>query len=113
MSEENKVAEVKMKKRVKGVSKDASLTVVAESNPKRAGSKSFDRFEGYLTDPAPTTVQEALDNGLGMGDIHYDIIAGSIEVDGAEVEEYTPTARGAKADVEADETADADEAEQF
>ena len=99
-AKEVEVAEVKVKvsKRVKGVSKDAAISVLADANPKRAGSKSFDRFEGYLTDPAPTTVQEALDNGLTMGDIHYDLIAGSITVEGAEVEEYTPVKREAKAD---------------
>jgi len=42
------------------------------------------------------TVQDALDNGLTMGDIKYDLIHGFIEVDGASVEEYTVTIRGAR-----------------
>lgn len=111
--EEVEVAEEapKMKKRVKNVSQDAKLTVLAESNPKRAGSASYDRFEGYLTDPAPATVKEALDNGLTMGDIHYDTIHGSIEVEGAEVEEYMPTPRGPRAEGEAEEVEADDDGE--
>ncbi len=102
MSEENvEVAtEPKAKKKVNGVSNDAALKVLVDSNPKRAGSASYDRFEGYLTDPKPTTVAEALENGLGIGDIHYDIIHGSIEVEGATVEEYMPTPRAAKEDTD-------------
>lgn len=100
----------KTKMRVKGVSQDAALTVLVDSNPKRAGSASYDRFEGYLQSPAPTTVKEALENGLTMGDIHYDIIHKSISVDGAEIEEYVPTPRGSKSEDGA-EPAEAVEAE--
>ena len=86
--------EIKTKKKATGITKDATLSVLVDANPKRQGSAAYDRFEGYLTSPAPSTVQEALDNGLTMGDINYDFIAGSIEVEGASVEEYTPTPRG-------------------
>ena len=96
MTEENKAPT--MKKKATGISKDAALTVNVDSNPKRAGSSAHARFEGYLTDPAPTTVQEALDNGLTMGDIAYDFIHGSISVDGASVEEYEPRKRSPKED---------------
>ena len=108
----------KMKKRVKGVKKDAIITIIAESNPKRAASASFVRFEGYFTDPAPTTVQEALDNGLTMGDIHYDIIHGSISVADAIVDEYMPAFRGPRTpksdeDVIAEVDSDSEEADLF
>lgn len=115
MSEDNEVVatEPKMKKKVNGVSNDSALTVLVEGNPKRAGSASFDRFEGYLTDPKPTTVAEALENGLSIGDIHYDIIHGSIEVAGAEIEEYMPTPRAPKEDSDegSDEVTNLEEAD--
>lgn len=88
----------RMAKKVAGVSKEAALIVLAESNPKRANSASYDRFQGYL-DKKPATVQEALDAGLTIGDIHYDIIHGSIEVEGAEVTEYEVKPRGPRAEV--------------
>lgn len=90
--------EPKAKKKVTGVSQDAKITILAKSNPKRAGSASYDRFQGYLTEKAPATVKEALENGLIIGDIHYDLIHGSIEVEGATVVEYQPTARGPNAE---------------
>lgn len=94
-------------KKVTGVSKDAKLTVLAESNPKRSGSDSFNRFEGYLTTPPPQTVEEALANGLTMGDIKYDIIHGFISVEGADVEEYTVNPRGPRS--KSDELEEAEE----
>ncbi len=96
--EETQEKEPKLRKKATGISKDAAITVVAVANPKRAGSAAYDRFEGYLSDPAPATVQEALDAGLTMGDISYDFIHGSITVDGAEIVEYTPKKRAPKSD---------------
>jgi hypothetical protein len=90
---EDTEAKAKVAKRVKGIDKNAALTVLAESNPKRAGSSAYDRFEGYFKDGI-ATVQDALDAGLTMGDIKYDVTHGFIEVEGAEVEEYTPSVRG-------------------
>ncbi len=113
MSEENEVevtaTEPKAKKKVNGVTNEAALTILVEGNPKRAGSASYDRFEGYLTDPRPTTVAEALENGLSIGDIHYDVIHGSIEVEGATVEEYMPTPRAPKEDSEVEDNSEATE----
>jgi len=105
----------KMKKKVNGVSQDSAITVLVESNPKRAGSASYDRFEGYLTDPAPATVKAAIENGLTMGDIHYDFIHGSITVEGAEVVEYMPSARGPRTggDEEEAEVAEDDDEDNF
>lgn len=99
----------KKAKKVTGVSKDAKITVVATSNIKREGSEAHKRFAGYLTDPAPTTVQEALDNGLTIGDIHYDLIHGSITVEGAEVIEYEISPRGPRG---ASDDADAEDGEE-
>jgi len=110
MSEETEDTGPKMAKKAVGVTQDAALTVLADSNPKREGSSAYDRFEGYLANPAPKTVKEALDNGLTMGDIKYDLIHGSIEVEGASVEEYEITPRGprdsADAEVEEDDAND-------
>ena len=105
----------KTKKKCTGVTQDAAITILVESNPKRSGSASYDRFEGYLTDPAPATVKDALENGLIMGDIHYDFIHGSISVEGATVEEYTPSARGpnAPSEVSDEEVEVGDEEEVF
>lgn len=103
MSEENKVAEVKMKKKVEGVTQESLVTVLAESNPKREGSKAHERFEMYFGLEVGTTVKEAIDAGLTMGDIHYDFIHGNIDVEGANVVEYAPTPRGEKAEVESAE----------
>lgn len=88
-------------KKVTGLSKDATLKVLVESNPKRPGGASYDRFEGYFGEGI-TTVQDALDAGLTMGDIKYDIVHGFIEVEGVDVEEYTVTARGPRAKKEGD-----------
>ena len=90
--------------KVTGVTKDAALTVLVESNPKRASSASYQRFKGYLTNPRPATVEAALQNGLTMGDIKFDIVHGFIAVEGAEVEEYEVKPRGPRAEkTEADE----------
>jgi len=89
-----------MKKKAVGITKEAAIVVNVTENPKREGSASYDRFQGYLTNPAPANVQEALDNGLTMGDINYDFIHGTIEVDGASVEEYEPKKRASKDDSE-------------
>ena len=98
MSEDVKETGPRTAKKVTGVERTAALEVLTDTNPKRAGSASFDRFEGYLTEVPPTTVQEAIDNGLTMGDIHYDIIHGSIEVEGAEVVEYEIKPRGPRSE---------------
>lgn len=78
-----------------GISKEAVLTMLVETNPKRPGSSAYDRFEGYFKDCV--TVQDALDNGVTMGDIKYDLIHSFIAVEGAYVEEYEVTARGPRA----------------
>jgi hypothetical protein len=103
----------RLAKRVLGITKDAAITVLVEANPKRESSASYQRFEGYLTDPRPATVQAALDNGLTMGDIKFDTIHGFISVEGAEVEEYEVNPRGPRVSAEdAEDVAVAAEAEQ-
>lgn len=49
---------------------DAAITMLAESNPKKQGSKSRERFEGYT---GASTVKEALANGVTYQDIAYDV----------------------------------------
>ncbi len=95
----------KMAKRVNGLAKDAVVTVLTQTNPKREGSQAYDRFENYFKLKTGATVQDALDAGLTIGDIRYDFIHGSIKVEGASVEEYEVTPRGASAGAESD-TAD-------
>ena len=97
---ENAEVTVKTAKKVTGVTKESGLTVLVESNPKRPSSASYARFEGYLTDPAPATVGDALENGLTIGDIKFDIVHGFIEVEGAEVTEYEVKPRGPRAEKE-------------
>jgi len=116
MTDENEVAteevaeeKVVTKKKVTGVTREATIEVLTETNPKREGSNAYDRFEGYLAEEAPTTVAEALDNGLTMGDIHYDFIHGFISVEGAEVIEYTPTKRDASEAAVVDDAAVAED----
>ncbi len=91
---ETEVKQPGVAKKAVGITKDAAIVLVADANPKRPGSSAYDRFEGYFK--PMNTVQDALDNGLTMGDIKYDLIHGFIEVDGASVEEYTVTIRGAR-----------------
>ena len=90
-------ATTKLAKKVSGVTKESALTVLATENPKRPSSASYKRFDWYLTNPAPATVGEALENGLTIGDIKFDIVHGFIEVDGAVVEEYEVKPRGPRA----------------
>lgn len=87
--------------KVTGVSKDAGLKVIVEENPKRTGSASYERFEGYFKDGIEV-VQDALDVGLTMGDIKYDVAHSYIEVEGAEIEEYEVQARGSRKSKEVD-----------
>lgn len=101
MSEENNEMEVNAEeknktrtaKRVKNIHKDAALSLLVDTNPKRGGGASYERFEGYFKDEVDT-VQKALDAGLTMGDIKYDIAHEFIQVEGAEVEEYEVASRG-------------------
>lgn len=82
--------------KVSGISKEASLSLLVDGNPKRPGSSSYDRFEGYFK-PDVNTVEKAIEAGLTMGDIKYDILHKFIKVVGAKVEEYTVTPRGPRA----------------
>jgi len=88
----------KMSKKVEGVERDALITVLATENPKREGSAAADRFSKYFDLTSESTVQDAIDLGLTMGDIKYDTIHGNIEVAGAEVLEYEITPRGPRAE---------------
>ncbi len=49
---------------------DASLKVLVEKNPKKEGTKSHARFEGYQ---GAATVGAALANGVTYQDVAYDI----------------------------------------
>lgn len=100
---ENAVKIALLAKRVNNITKEAALTVLVESNPKRPSSSAYTRFQGYLTDPRPATVEQALANGLTIGDIKFDIIHGFISVAGAEVEEYEVKERGPRNKSEGEE----------
>jgi len=56
---------------------DAPLSLVATENPKRKGSKSAERFEGYT---GADTVGAALANGVTYQDIAHDVGRGFIKV---------------------------------
>lgn len=49
---------------------DAKITMLAEGNPKKVGSKSHARFEGYT---GATTVGDALAAGVTYADIIHDV----------------------------------------
>jgi hypothetical protein len=57
--------------------KEASLKLLVTENPKKAGSKSFERFQHYFTSK---TVGEFLSKGGTYGDIAYDIARKRIQV---------------------------------
>jgi len=97
--EEEAVKGPKMGKKVEGLTREGIVTVVATTNPKREGSAAYDRFENYFKLGEGSSVQEAIDSGLTIGDIRFDLIAGSIEVSDAEVVEYEVTPRGDKKEV--------------
>ena len=56
---------------------NAKLTLLTKENPKKKGSKSAKRFEGYT---GATTVGDALVKGVTYQDIAYDIGRGFIKV---------------------------------
>jgi hypothetical protein len=94
----------RMAKKVININPDAAVTVVSESNPKRAGSQAFEDWKIY-DEANVTTVQEGFDAGLTKAHFAYDHMHGFIEVAGAEVVEYEVTPRGPNkdADTEAEE----------
>lgn len=60
------------------------ITVLSTSNPKKKGTMSYERFEGYFTLVGDCVVQDALDAGLRMDDIRHDSAHGFIHLgDGA------------------------------
>lgn len=67
----------------KGVALDATVTLLVATNPKRAGSKSFERFALYKDG---ATVQECLDAGVITPDLVYDAAHGFVSIAG-----YTPS----------------------
>lgn len=56
---------------------DAAVKLLVDKNPKKAGSKSYDIFEGYT---GATTIGEALKQGVTYQSIAYDVGRGFIEV---------------------------------
>ncbi len=86
----------KVAKKAVGIESSAALKVLVTENPKREESQAYERFAGYFTLADGATVADALEAGLTMGDIKYDVIHGFIEVDGAHVEEYEVTPRGSR-----------------
>ena len=56
------------------------LTVLVTTNPKKPGSMSYERFEGYFSLEGEVTVQDALDAGLRMDDIRHDSAHGFIHI---------------------------------
>lgn len=56
--------------RVPAIDPATPLSVLVDKNPKREGSASFKRFEGYKR---AKTVQQALDHGVTLADIRWDV----------------------------------------
>jgi hypothetical protein len=91
----------KMSKRVHGLEDTCKITVLAEANPKREGSKAWDKFESYIALAAKGefTVADYIAEGHAKIDLRYDLCASFIAIEGATVEEYEVTPRGEKAEV--------------
>ena len=62
------------------VSRDAKITVIAKSNPRRPGTKVHRRFAFYKTG---MTVGEFLKKGGTMGSVRGDLRRGNIRIEGA------------------------------
>lgn len=88
---------------------DATITLKVEANPKKAGSKSAERFEGYFaaSKKGDTSVGGALAAGVTYADIAYDVGRGFITVEGGTP--YVPPEPKAKAEPKA-KTESADKA---
>ena len=79
---------VKGQRGPKGLEAGSKLTVLVEGNPKRAGSKAYERFKLYSD---VDTVGEFLRLGGTTADLHYDTQHGFISIEG-----FTPKALPAK-----------------
>lgn len=66
----------------KNFDKNAAIALKTEKNPKRVGSKSYDRFEHYKTSK---TVGEFVAKGGTFGDLAWDSARGYVTIAG-----YTP-----------------------
>ena len=78
---ERKAAKKEKAPRTYHIPREAALTVLAKTNPKRAGSAAHARFEGYYADGVKT-VADALAAGLTPADLFHDIGHGFISVEG-------------------------------
>lgn len=78
----------------KGVAEDAVITLKVEGNPKRPGSKAYERFAAYRNE---MTVKEALDAGVLTADLVYDAQHGFIEIAGWDVKVIEKKVREPKA----------------
>lgn len=85
---------VKGQRGPKGLEASAKLTVLAEGNPKRAGSKAYERFKLYSD---VETVGEFLRLGGTTADIHYDAAHGFISIEGFTPKVIVPKAPKAEA----------------
>lgn len=112
MSEVQEQQGPKIAKRAVGIREDATLKVLVTENPKREESQAWERFQNYFTLDEGATVKQAIEAGLTMGDIKYDVIHGFIEVDGASVEEYEVTPRGARQSDDGDDGEEVDDSEE-
>jgi len=103
----------KTSKRVLNMEDTCKITVVSETNPKREGSKAYDKFETYLelAKKGDFTVADYIAAGHAKIDLRYDFCAGFIAIEGAEVEEYEVTPRGEKAEAAEGEAAEGEAAE--
>ncbi len=68
------------------------IQLLATTNPKKIGSASHERFEGYFTLVGDCVVQDAIDAGLRMDDIRHDHAHGFIDL-AEEGKEFTARPR--------------------
>jgi len=79
-----------MKKELKEVLFGKSLIVTVKANPKKPGTKAYDRFAGYMK-RGVQTVGDAIKAGVRMDDIRHDARKGFILIG---IEEGDPIIAG-------------------
>lgn len=66
-------AEASTRGRKSAIDPSTKLSLLVKENPKREGSAGYERFQAGYIDSKAKTVQQALDAGVTLADIAYDV----------------------------------------
>ena len=66
-------AEASTRGRKSAIDPSTKLSLLVKENPKREGSAGYERFQAGYIDSKAKTVQAALDAGVTLADIAYDV----------------------------------------